>query len=60
MMQLSCKDMGNMDCDFVAQGETMDEVMAMGMDHAKAVHGMTDADMAPEKMEMMKAAVKTV
>ena len=38
---LSCRDAG-MDCDFVARGETDDEVMETGAAHGKRYHGMTD------------------
>lgn len=59
MMTLSCKDMGQADCNFVAEGETMDDVMKTMMDHGMSAHGMTEADMmAPEKMEMAKSMVK--
>jgi predicted small metal-binding protein len=34
-----------MDCDYVAKGETLDELMADGMEHAKTAH--------PEKYEEM-------
>jgi predicted small metal-binding protein len=38
---LSCREAG-MDCDFVARGETDDEVMRNGFEHGKRDHGMTD------------------
>jgi predicted small metal-binding protein len=46
MMELSCRSLG-IDCDYIAKGETLDELMKDGMEHAKDAH--------PEKYaEMMK------
>ncbi len=38
---MHCSDMGS-DCTFVARGETVDEVMAVGAVHGKEVHGITE------------------
>jgi len=57
MKQLACRDLG-LDCDFVATGETEDEVMQKGGEHGKEVHGYTDADFTPEFMEKAKSAIK--
>jgi predicted small metal-binding protein len=48
-----------MDCDFVAQGETAEEVMQQGMEHAKEAHGMTDEDMTPELKEKAMSMMTT-
>lgn len=39
---LACRDAGE-DCDYVARGETEEELMAEGAKHIKEVHGYTDA-----------------
>lgn len=58
--ELACKDLGQ-DCDFVAKGQTMDELMAQGAEHGKTVHHMTDAQMQDPKLgEALKAAVRQV
>lgn len=44
---VSCRDLG-MDCDFVARGETNEEVMTQIREHGRRVHGMKDADFTPE------------
>lgn len=48
MKTLSCKDMGVMDCEFVARGTTAEDVKAMLTEHALAKHAdkMAGADMA--------------
>lgn len=46
MYTLSCADFG-MACQFVAKGETKEEVMNMAMEHVKAEH--------PDKVSAMMA-----
>lgn len=46
---LSCKDLGMPQCNFVAKGETKEEVMEMINDHAMKVH----AEEMKEKMKSM-------
>ena len=59
--EVACKDLGNIDCDFVAKGETMEELMASAGPHGKEVHGYTDEQMNDPKMaEQVMAAVKQV
>ncbi len=36
---LRCRDVG-LDCEFVARGDTEDEVMSRVSEHARAAHGM--------------------
>jgi predicted small metal-binding protein len=38
---LACRDAG-VDCDFVARGETKEQVLAESIKHVKKVHGYTD------------------
>lgn len=59
MLQVACRDLG-IDCNYVATGETEEELMQKGMEHGKEVHGYTDADFTPEMVESIKAAVKEV
>jgi predicted small metal-binding protein len=57
-MTLACKDTGAA-CDYVARGETMDEISAQIAKHAKEVHGYTDEQLSDPKMiEMIKSLVK--
>ena len=39
--RMSCRDVGP-DCDFVARGETDEEVMGQVAEHARAAHGMDE------------------
>jgi len=55
MKVLRCRDVGP-DCDFVARGATVEEIMQQAGVHAKAVHGMTT--IPPELAEKVKAAIR--
>ena len=62
MKTLSCKDMG-VDCDFVAQGETADEVIKKASEHTQTAHAdkikeMTASMTSEEMNAAMMAAVK--
>ena len=50
-----CSDLGS-DCTFVARGETLEEVMAVGAGHGEEVHGLTE--ITPEMVEMIKGLVR--
>ena len=59
-LELACKDLG-MDCDFVARGETVQELMAAGGKHGAEAHNMTDAQLNDPKLgELIKSKVRTV
>jgi predicted small metal-binding protein len=38
---VSCRDVG-MDCDFVARGQSEDEILAKCAEHARTDHGMSE------------------
>ena len=50
-----CSDFGS-DCTFVSRGETLEEVMAVGAEHGKEVHGIEE--ITPEMAEMAKSLVR--
>jgi predicted small metal-binding protein len=55
---LACRDSG-VDCDFVARGETEEEVLANGAAHVKEVHGYTDEQLNdPKFQEEIKKIIK--
>ena len=56
--KLACKDTG-VDCPFVAQGETMDEMMEVAVKHVKEKHGYTDEQIKDPKMQkVIETAIK--
>ncbi len=57
-LTLACKDTGA-ECDYVAHGDSMDEINAKIAKHAKEVHGYTDEQLSDPKMvELIKSLVK--
>jgi predicted small metal-binding protein len=52
---MSCKDVGS-DCEFVARGETEDEVMQKVAAHARDEHGLNEVP--PELAEKARAAIR--
>jgi predicted small metal-binding protein len=50
MHTLSCSDMGNQGCEFLAEGESSAEVKEKMMDHVRATHQELIADLDEEKM----------
>ena len=53
--KMSCRDVGP-DCDFVARGETDDEVMGQVAEHARTAHSMDEVP--PEMAAKAKAAIR--
>lgn len=55
MKTVNCRDVG-VDCDFVARGETVDDVLSQCGEHARTAHGY--ADVPPELVDKVKAAIR--
>lgn len=51
---LTCREVG-MDCEFVARGNTEEEIMVQAAAHAQKVHGFES--IPPEVVEKVKAAI---
>ena len=52
---LTCREVG-MDCDFVARGNSEEEIMAQAAAHAQKDHGFQS--IPPEVVEKVKAAIR--
>lgn len=50
MYSVSCNDMGNSTCDFVAEGDTKEMAAQALMAHAVAAHGVTNDDATMQAM----------
>ena len=55
MKTLSCREAG-CECDYIAKGETEDEVIRDAADHGIKEHGKTEEDMTQMK-EMLRALI---
>ncbi|MBA3789592.1 DUF1059 domain-containing protein [Patescibacteria group bacterium] len=53
--QMSCRDVGP-DCDFVARGETEDEIMGQVAEHARTAHGFEEVP--AELAQKARAAIR--
>jgi predicted small metal-binding protein len=58
MKTVICREAG-FDCDHVVKGETEEEVMKNGAEHAVKVHGMKEEDMTPELKQKIKGLIRT-
>jgi predicted small metal-binding protein len=54
MKTLSCRDAG-CDCDYVAKGETEEDVLRNAAQHGMKEHGKTDKDMTQMQDNLRKA-----
>ncbi len=52
---LRCRDVG-MDCDFVARGNTEDEILKKAAEHAKAAHNMNE--IPPELLSKVRSVIR--
>ena len=52
---LKCRDVG-MDCDFVARGNTEEDVLKQAAKHAGTAHGMTE--MTDEVAAKVRSAIR--
>ncbi len=58
MLSLACRDAGVMDCDYVARGETEEELWGNGTEHIIKVHGMKAEDITPQFKHSHKQYIK--
>lgn len=52
---LSCREMGK-ECDFVARGNTVDEVLEKAAEHGRKVHGITE--LPPDMIAKARSLVR--
>jgi len=57
MKTISCREAG-FECDHVIKGQTEEEVVKNGAEHAIKEHGMKSEDMTPEMKEKIRALVR--
>lgn len=57
MKTINCREAG-FECDHVVKGETEEEVLKNGMEHAKKDHNMKEEDITPEMKEKIKSIIR--
>ena len=55
MKTINCRDAG-IQCDFVARGQTNEEVMRVAAEHRRQKHGMQN--ITPELQQKMKSLIR--
>ena len=55
MKVIHCRDAG-VDCDFVARGETEEELFRKALEHGRKAHGMTE--LSPELTAKMRTLIR--
>jgi predicted small metal-binding protein len=58
MKTITCREAG-FECDFVVKGETDEEVMKNGAEHAIKDHHMKPEEITPEFKEKVRALIRT-
>ena len=58
MKTINCREAG-FDCDLIVKGETEEEVLKKGMEHAKKDHNMKEEDMTPELKEKIRSIIRS-
>ena len=59
MLTIACRDAGVPDCDYVAKGETEEELMKDAGQHAVRDHGYKEEEiMTPEMKEKIRSPIK--
>jgi predicted small metal-binding protein len=53
--KITCREAG-FDCNYVVKGETGEEVMKLGAEHAMKAHGMKEEDITPDKYDTIHTA----
>lgn len=58
MKTLSCREAG-FECDYVVTGETEEEILKNGAEHAKKDHGMKDSEITPEFEQKIRGLIRS-
>ena len=58
MKTINCREAG-FDCDYVVTGETEEEVMKKGAEHAMKDHGMKEEDITPEMKQKIRGLIRS-
>jgi predicted small metal-binding protein len=58
MKTINCREAG-FDCDYVVRGQTEEEVMKNGVEHAMKDHGMKEEDITPEMKQKIRGVIRS-
>ncbi len=57
MKTLSCREAG-FECDYIVRGETEEEILKNGAEHAKKEHNIKEEELTPEFNEKLKGLIR--
>jgi predicted small metal-binding protein len=57
MKTLSCREAG-FECDYIVRGETEEEILKNGAEHAKKEHNIKEEELTPEFREKIKGLIR--
>jgi predicted small metal-binding protein len=58
MKTINCREAG-FDCNYIVKGETEEEVMKNGAEHAMKDHGMKEEDITPEMKQKIRGLIRS-
>lgn len=58
MKTITCREAG-FDCDHIVKGQTEEEVLNNGIEHAKNDHNMKEEDITPEMKEKIRGLIRS-
>ncbi|HZI70180.1 MAG TPA: DUF1059 domain-containing protein [Nitrososphaeraceae archaeon] len=58
MKTINCREAG-FDCDHIVKGETEEDVMKNGAEHAMEAHGMKEEDITPEMKQKIRGLIRS-
>ncbi len=58
-LSINCKDAGDPVCTHIIYGETEEEVLNNGIEHAKSHHNMKEEDITDEMKQKIKGIIHT-
>lgn len=58
MKTINCREAG-FDCDHIVKGETEEDVMKNGAEHAMEAHGMKKEDITPEMKQKIRGLIRS-
>jgi predicted small metal-binding protein len=58
MKTINCREAG-FDCNYIVKGETEEEVMKNGAEHAMKEHAMKEEDITPEMKQKIRGLIRS-
>jgi predicted small metal-binding protein len=60
MLSVNCREVGSYDCDHIAKGDTVEDVIRNVEQHARAIHDLGPGGLPPQIQKKVKSLIYTV